>query len=190
MCIRDSLKALGADRPVGMIHFDAHCDTSGEYEGAKFHHGAPFRMAVLDGVLDPERTIQIGIRGGAEYLWEFSYDSGMTVIHAEDVDKMGVDGVIAKARQVVGDGPVYVTFDVDGLDPVFAAGTGTPEPGGLSMREALAMLRGLAGLDVIGADVVEVAPQYDPTTVTAQNAAQILFTELCLVSIARERRHR
>jgi agmatinase len=182
------LKALGADKPVGMIHFDAHCDTSGEYEGAKFHHGAPFRMAVLDGVLDPERTIQIGIRGGAEYLWEFSYDSGMTVIHAEDIDKMGVDAVIAKARQVVGDGPVYVTFDVDGLDPVFAASTGTPEPGGLSMREALAMLRGLAGLDVIGADVVEVAPQYDATTVTAQNAAQILFTELCLVSIARERR--
>lgn len=182
------LKALGAERPVGLIHFDAHCDTSGEYEGAKFHHGAPFRMAVLDGVLDPERTIQIGIRGGAEYLWEFSYDSGMTVIHAEEIDKMGVESVIAKARHVAGDGPVYVTFDVDGLDPVFAPGTGTPESGGMTMREALAILRGLAGLDVIGADVVEVAPQYDATTVTAQNAAQILFTELCLVSIAREKR--
>jgi agmatinase len=182
------LKALGADRPVGLIHFDAHCDTSGEYEGAKFHHGAPFRMAVLDGVLDPERTIQIGIRGGAEYLWEFSYESGMTVIHAEEIDKLGVDVVAAKARDVAGGGPVYVTFDVDGLDPVYAPGTGTPESGGLTMREALAILRGLAGLDVIGADVVEVAPQYDATTVTAQNAAQILFTELCLVSIAREGR--
>jgi agmatinase len=182
------LKALGADRPVGLIHFDAHCDTSGEYEGAKFHHGAPFRMAVLDGVLDPERTIQIGIRGGAEYLWEFSYESGMTVIHAEEIDKLGVDAVAAKAREVAGGGPVYVTFDVDGLDPVYAPGTGTPEPGGLTMREALAILRGLAGLDVIGADVVEVAPQYDATTVTAQNAAQILFTELCLVSIAHDKR--
>jgi agmatinase len=182
------LKALGRERPVAMVHFDAHCDTSGPYEGAKFHHGAPFRMAVLDGVLDPERTIQIGIRGGAEYLWEFSYDSGMTVIHAEDIDAMGVDAVIAKARAVVGDAPVYVTFDVDGLDPSFAPGTGTPESGGLTMREALAIVRGLAGLDVIGADVVEVAPQYDATTVTAQNAAQILFAELGLVSIAREKR--
>jgi guanidinopropionase len=179
------LKALGRGKPVGMVHFDAHCDTSGPYEGAKFHHGAPFRMAVLDGVLDPERTIQIGIRGGAEYLWEFSYESGMTVIHAEDVDKMGVEAIIAKARAVVGDGPVYVTFDVDGLDPSFAPGTGTPESGGLTMREALAILRGLAGINVVGADVVEVAPQYDPTTVTAQNAAQVLFAELCLVSIAR-----
>jgi agmatinase len=182
------LKALGRERPVAMVHFDAHCDTSGPYEGAKFHHGAPFRMAVLDGVLDPERTIQIGIRGGAEYLWEFSYDSGMTVIHAEEIDPMGVDAVIAKARAVVGDAPVYVTFDVDGLDPSFAPGTGTPESGGLTMREALAIVRGLAGLDVIGADVVEVAPQYDATTVTAQNAAQILFAELGLVSIAREKR--
>lgn len=180
------LKALGRDRPVAMVHFDAHCDTSGPYEGAKFHHGAPFRMAVLDGVLDPERTIQIGIRGAAEYLWEFSYDSGMTVLHVEDVDRMGVEAVIAKARAVVGDAPVYVTFDVDGLDPAHAPGTGTPESGGLSMREALAILRGLAGLDIIGADVVEVAPQYDATTVTAQNAAQILFTQLALVSIARE----
>src|SRR6185295_7654187 len=95
------LRALGADRPVGMVHFDAHCDTSGEYEGTKFHHGGPFRQAVLDGVLDPERSIQIGIRGGAEYLWEFSYDSGMTVLHAEDVLSMGVDAVVAKARAVV-----------------------------------------------------------------------------------------
>ncbi|MGH8431384.1 MAG: arginase family protein, partial [Solimonas sp.] len=102
------LKALGAARPVGMVQIDAHCDTSGEYEGAKFHHGAPFRQAVLDGVLDPERTIQIGIRGGAEYLWEFSTDSGMTVIHAEEMAEMGLEAVVAKARAVVGDGPVYV----------------------------------------------------------------------------------
>jgi agmatinase len=177
------LRALGADRPVGMVHFDAHCDTSGEYEGTKFHHGGPFRQAVLDGVLDPERSIQIGIRGAAEYLWEFSIESGMTVIHAEEIDAMGLDAVIKKAREVVGDGPTYVTFDVDGLDPAFAPGTGTPEVGGITPREALAMLRGLAGIDIVGGDVVEVAPQYDTSTVTAQCAAQILFTQLCLVSI-------
>ena len=183
------LKAVGRGRPVGMVHIDAHCDTGGEFEGAKFHHGGPFRQAVLAGVLDPERTIQIGIRGGAEYLWEFSYDSGMTVLHDEDVVAMGIPAVVAKAREVVGDGPIYVSFDVDGVDPGFAPGTGTPEVGGLTPREVLGILRGLAGLDVVGGDVVEVAPQYDATTNTAQIGAQVLFELLCLVAIrARERK--
>jgi len=182
------LKAVGRERPVGMVHIDAHCDTAGEYEGAKFHHGGPFRQAVLAGVLDPERSIQIGIRGGAEYLWEFSYESGMTVLHAEDVTTMGIPAVVARTREVVGDGPVYVTFDVDGVDPGFAPGTGTPEVGGLTPREVLGILRGLAGLDVVGGDVVEVAPQYDATTNTAQIGAQCLFELLCLVAIRRGQR--
>jgi guanidinopropionase len=169
------LKALGAKRPVGLVHIDAHCDTGGEYEGSKFHHGGPFRQAVLDGVLDPERTIQIGIRGPAEFLWEFSYDSGMTVLHIEDVERLGIEAVIEKARKVVGEGPTYISFDVDGLDPAFAPGTGTPEAGGLTPREAQAIIRGLRGIDVIGGDVVEVAPQYDPTSNTAMVGAQILF---------------
>lgn len=177
------LKGLAADRPVGLIHIDAHCDTSGPYEGSKFHHGAPFREAVLAGVLDPTRTIQIGIRGGAEYLWEFSFESGMTVLHAEEVAAMGIPAVIAKAREIVGAGPTYVTFDVDSLDPAFAPGTGTPEAGGLTPREVLQLLRGLAEIDIVGGDVVEVAPQYDPTTNTAQVAAQVLFTLLCLVDL-------
>src|SRR5437773_1642285 len=177
------LKALGKDRPVGMVHIDAHCDTAGIFEGSKFHHGGPFRQAVLDGVLDPDRSIQIGIHGGAEYLWEFSIDSGMTVLHMEDVVEMGVPAVIAKARAVIGDGPTYVTFDIDSIDPGFAPGTGTPEVGGLTPREALAMLRGLAGAHIVGGDVMEVAPQYDATTNTAQVAAQVLFTELCLVAL-------
>ena len=176
------LKALGDGRPVGMVHIDAHCDSAGEFEGSKFHHGGPFRQAVLDGALDPERSIQIGIRGGASFLWEFSYESGMTVLHAEEVVEMGIAAVIAKARAVVGDGPTYVTFDVDGIDPAFAPGTGTPEVGGLTPREALAILRGLVGLDIVGGDVVEVAPQYDATTITAQVGAQMLFTELCLIA--------
>jgi guanidinopropionase len=165
------------------VHIDAHCDTGGPYEGSKFHHGGPFRQAVLEGVLDPERTIQIGIRGGAEYLWEFSYESGMTIIHAQEIDAMGIEAVIAKALDVIGDGPTYVSFDVDGLDPAFTPGTGTPEVGGLTPREALAILRGLKGRNIIGGDVVEVAPQYDATSNTAQVAAQVLFTQACLVAL-------
>jgi agmatinase len=175
------LKALGKDRPVGMIHIDAHCDTSGGFDRTKFHHGGPFREAVLEGVLDPKRTIQIGIRGSAEYLWEFSYDSGMTVIHAEEITGLGMRAVIERARAVAGDGPTYISFDIDSLDPAFAPGTGTPEVGGLTTREALELLRGLKGLDIVGGDVVEVAPQYDSTTNTAQAGAQMLFEILSLM---------
>ena len=178
------LKALGRERPVGLVHFDAHCDTGGAFDGSKFHHGGPFRLAVLDGVLDPRRTIQIGIRGAAELLWEFSYDSGMTVVHIEEVAERGTEWVVTKAREVVGDGPVYVSFDVDGLDPAFAPGTGTPEAGGLTPREAQTMLRGLKGLNVIGGDVVEVAPQYDATTTTAIAGAQMLFEIFCLMALS------
>jgi agmatinase len=182
------LKALGAERPLGLVHIDAHCDTGGPFEGAKFHHGGPFRQAVLAGVLDPERTIQIGIRGGAEYLWEFSYASGMTVIHAEELQRQGVSKTVKKMREVVGDGPTYLSFDIDSLDPAFAPGTGTPEAGGLSTREAMQLVRGCAGLDIVGGDVVEVAPQYDTTTNTAQAAAQMLFEILALVALRRGKR--
>jgi len=175
------LKALGRDRPLGLIQIDAHADTAGPYEGTGSHHGAPFRQAVLAGVLDPKRTIQIGIRGGVTWLWEYSDQSGMTVVPMHEVEALGISGVIAKARAVVGDGPCYLSFDIDALDPAFAPGTGTPEIGGFSTREAIALLRGVAGLDVVAGDVVEVAPQYDPTTVTAQAAAQMLFQILCLM---------
>src|ERR1700722_577341 len=182
------LRAVAKDRPVGMIHVDAHCDTSGSFEGCKVHHGGPFRQAVLDGVLDPRRTILIGIRRNADYLCEFSHDSGMTVIHAEEAIAMGSAAVVERIREVTEGGPTYVTFDVDSLDPAFAPGTGTPEVGGLSSVDALAILRGCLGLDVVGGDVVEVAPQYDPTTNTAQIAAQVLFVVLCLAAAARQAR--
>lgn len=172
--------------PLGMVHIDAHCDTSGEYEGSKFHHGGPFRFAVLEGSLDPKRTIQIGIRGGGDYLWEFSRDAGMEVIWGEEVPMLGISTIIDRARKKVGDGPVYISFDVDSLDPGFAPGTGTPEVGGLAPREVLALLRGMAGLPVVGGDVVEVAPQYDATTNTAQCGAQVLFELLCLVALAKQ----
>jgi guanidinopropionase len=176
------LKALGRDAPVGLVHIDAHCDTMGAYDGSKFHHGGPFRLAVLDGVLDPERTIQIGIRGASNMFWEFSHASGMTVIYMEDFMKMGLTEVASRARAVVGEGPIYISVDVDGFDPAYAPGTGTPEAGGLEAREGLALLRALIGLNVIGADVVEVAPQYDPTTNTSQLAAQLLFEEFALMA--------
>ena len=175
------LRAVGRKAPVGMIHIDAHCDTGGAFDQTKFHHGGPFRNAVLDGVLDPTRTIQIGIRGAAEYLWEFSCESGMSVIHAEEISAMGMPAIIEKARQVVGDGPTYLSFDIDSLDPAFAPGTGTPEIGGMTTREVLELLRGLQGVNLVGGDVVEVAPQYDATTNTAQAGAQVLFEILSLM---------
>lgn len=175
------LKAIGKNAPVGMVHIDAHCDTAGSYEGEKFHHGGPFRNAVLDGVLDPERTIQIGIRGAAGYIWEFSDLSGMTIVHARDINEIGISGIIEQARQVIGDGPTYLSFDIDSLDPAFAPGTGTPEVGGLTTREAMALIRGMKGANLVGADVVEVAPAYDPTTNTAQNGAQMLFEIVSLM---------
>jgi agmatinase len=178
------LKAVGADRPVGLIHIDAHADTGGPFDGTKFHHGGPFRNAVLDGVLDPTRAIQIGIRGSSEYLWEFSRDSGMTMVRTDEVSELGMAALIEKAWAVVGDGPTYLSFDIDSLDPAFAPGTGTPEAGGLTPREVLAFLRGLKGLNLVGGDVVEVAPQYDATTNTAQVGAQILFELLSLMEFS------
>ena len=135
-------------------------------------------------MLDPERTIQIGIRGSAEYLWEFSYESGMTVIHVEDFARMGVEAVIAKCVEVLAAQPFYISIDVDGFDPSFAPGTGTPEIGGLTPREVQTLLRGLKGLEIAGGDVVEVAPQYDATTNTAHLGAQMLFEILSLMALS------
>jgi len=175
------LKAVGMHGPVGLIHIDAHADTGSPFDGTRFHHGGPFRNAVLDGVLDPTRTIQIGIRGSSDYLWEFSRASGMTVIHADEVQRRGIEAIADLARQVVGDGPTYLSFDIDSLDPAFAPGTGTPEIGGLTTREALALLRSFKGLRLVGGDLVEVAPQYDATSNTAQAGAQMLFEILSLM---------
>lgn len=179
------LKAIGEKDPVGMVHIDAHMDTGGAVEGEKFHHGGPFRQAVLAGVLDPDRCVQIGIRGSSEINGEFSYESGMTVIHAEDVERQGVDSIIATAKSVVGEEPFYITIDVDGIDPAYTPGTGTPEVGGLTPLQVQMMLRELAGMNIVGGDVVEVAPQYDATTNTAHVAAQLLFELFALLAVSR-----
>ena len=179
-------QGIAAEQPVGMVHIDAHTDTWGEFFGSKFHHGAPFRLSVEDGLLDPKRTIQIGIRGGQNTLegLEFSKDSGMRVVMMDEFADLGVDTVIAEARRVVGDGPTYISFDVDGLDPVYAPGTGTPEVGGITTVDALRLLRGLSGLNLVGGDVVEVAPPFDQTGNTALVGATLMFEILCLLAEA------
>ncbi|MBM3586060.1 MAG: agmatinase [Alphaproteobacteria bacterium] len=177
-------KAIATDRPVGMVHVDAHTDTWDEFLGSKFTHGAPFRRAVEAGVLDPKRTVQIGIRGAqhTDAGWTFSAETGMRVIFMEEFTRIGVDKAIAEARRVVGDGPTYVSFDVDGLDPVYAPGTGTPEIGGLTTIEGQALVRGLRGLNLVGGDVVEVAPPFDQTGNTALVGATMMYEILCVLA--------
>ena len=186
------LKAVAKDGPIGMIHIDAHCDTGDDYLGSRFHHGAPFRRAVDDGALDPKRVIQIGIRGTINALdhWDFSRSSGMRVLGMDEFQDKGWEFAAAEARRIVGDGPVYLSYDIDSLDPGDAPGTGTPEAGGLRIIEALRLLRGLRGLNFVGGDLVEVAPAWDNGTITSFNAASILFEILCLVTEARVNRPR
>ncbi len=176
---------------LGMVHVDAHCDTGDDYMGSRLQHGTPFRRAVEAGLLDPERVIQIGIRGHAARpggLWGFSEESGMRILPMDEFADHGWRHAAAEARRVVGTGPCWLSFDIDSLDPSHAPGTGTPEAGGLTTLEALRLLRALAGLDVVGADLVEVSPPFDHGTLTSFNAASILFEELCLLSQAREAR--
>src|ERR1700674_5812402 len=153
------LRAIAGERPVGVVHFDAHSDTSDSYFGAeKYTHGTPFRRAVEEGLIDSHRLIQIGVRGSVysadEKDWAESV--GIRIVHIEEFFRLGPEAVVAEARRIVGDGPAYVTFDVDGLDPIYAPGTGTPEIGGFSTAEAQRMIRGLAGLDLGGGGGVEV----------------------------------
>jgi guanidinopropionase len=178
------LRGIAKGAPLGMVHFDAHCDTSGAFMGVEHHHGTPFRQAVQEGLLDPKRVIQIGIRGSLtdKEIWKFSHESGMRVVYIEEYFERGVDWVIDEIARVVGDGPTYVSFDVDGLDPVYAPGTGTPEAGGFSMFEAQKMIRSLQGRHLVGGDVVEVSPPFDPTGNTALNAATVMFEILCVLA--------
>ena len=178
-------RAIAKARPVGMIHVDAHCDTNDTYFGGhRYTHGTPFRRAVEEGLLDPKRTVQIGIRASMYSRDDnaFSHDSGMRVIEMDELERIGMDAVIAEARRVIGDGPTYISFDVDGLDPSFTPGTGTPETGGLTTREGFALLRGLRGLDLVGGDVVEVSPPFDPSGNTALVGATMMFDIMCLLA--------
>ena len=178
------LRALAADEPVALIHIDAHTDTWDEFMGSRYSHGAPFRRALEEGLIDPNRTIQIGIRGAQDSTegWDYSAAHGMKVVFMDEVTRVGVEAVGEEALRIVGTGPTYLSFDIDSIDPAFAPGTGTPEIGGLTSVEALTLLRSLRGVQLIGADVVEVAPPFDPTGGTSLIAATILYELLCLAA--------
>ena len=180
------LRALAKDRPLGMCQVDAHTDTWDEEMGSRFSHGTPFRRAVEEGLLDPKRVIQIGIRGAAnsDEAWAFSAESGMRVVSMDEFERVGTAAAIEEARKVIGEGPTYLTFDVDGLDPAYTPGTGTPEIGGLTTREGLALVRGMRGANLVGGDVVEVSPPFDPTGNTALVAATMMYEILCLLAEA------
>jgi guanidinopropionase len=178
------MRAIAADRPVGLVHIDAHTDCCDEEMNSKYSHGTPFRRAVEEGLLDPQRVIQIGIRGAAnsDECWEFGPQHGIRIVYIEEFNQLGVDKVIDEVRQVVGDDPTYLSFDIDSVDPSFAPGTGTPEIGGLTSLEAQGLIRGLRGLNLVGADVVEVSPPFDASGITALIAATIMYEMLCILA--------
>jgi len=176
------LKAIGAGRPVGLVHIDAHLDCTDRIADSTLHHGSPFKNAVLDGALDPKRTVHIAIRDPAAEFENFAHETGQTVIDIDQFYDMGVKCVIAEICRVVGDGPTYISFDIDGLDPAYAPGTGTPVVGGITSYEAKRLLQGLRGLDIVGCDIVEVSPPFDWSGITALAGAQLMFEMLCLAA--------
>lgn len=181
------LRALGSGRPLGLVHIDAHSDTDdGQYGGSRLTHGTPFRRAIEDGVLDPRRMVQIGIRGSMDEAGErdWACAQGVRIVTMEEALARGLPEVVAEARAVVGGAPAYLSFDIDALDPAYAPGTGTPEIGGFTSREALYLVRAMRGLDLVGADLVEVAPPLDHAGITAIAGGTLLFEILCLVADA------
>ncbi|MCS0496130.1 agmatinase [Ancylobacter sp. MQZ15Z-1] len=179
------LRGLAADGPVGLIQFDAHSDTYDTFfNGSRYTHGTPFRRAIEEGLVDPRRFVQVGLRGAISDAGNYDYarEMGVRIIFIEEFAERGVADVMAEIRDIVGAERTYVTFDIDGIDPSQAPGTGTPEIGGFSTREAQAMVRLLDGLDIIGADLVEVAPPFDPSGLTALTGATIMFELLCVLA--------
>ncbi len=171
--------------PVGLVHFDAHPDTWDEYYGSKLGHGTPFRRAIEEGLVDPKRMLQLGIRGPLYGPQDFALQDahGIEVIRIEAIKEQGVAWAAERLARLRG-GPVYCSFDIDVVDPAFAPGTGTPEVGGLTSWEAQALVRALAGLALVGADVVEVSPPYDgPGQITALLAANLLFELVSLLAL-------
>ena len=178
------LKAM-AERhgPVGLVHIDAHTDVNDTMFGSKITHGTPFRRAVEAGVLDCDRVVQIGVRGTGYEADDFDWSrrQGFRVVQAEECWHRSLEPLMDEVRDQVGGGPVYLSFDIDGLDPAFAPGTGTPEVGGLTVPQALEVIRGCRGLELVGCDVVEVAPIYDTSGTTSLVGANLLYEMLCVL---------
>jgi guanidinobutyrase len=168
--------------PVGIVHVDAHADINDTMFGERIAHGTPFRRAIEEKLVDPKRMVQIGLRatGYAADDFDWPREQGVRVVPAEDCWYKSLKPLMSEVREQLGVGPVYITFDIDGLDPAYAAGTGTPEIGGLSIHQGLEIIRGCRGLEVVGGDLVEVAPAYDTTGNTALTAANLLFEMLCV----------
>ena len=178
------LRALAARRggPVGLVHFDAHVDTWPDSFGQEFGHGSPFYHAIREGLIDPHRTVQIGVRSPVQRdVWDWTLAQGVTILTAEHVHEIGAPAAAARILEVAGEQAAYLTFDIDALDPAFAPGTGTPEIGGLASWQIQAILRRLGGIDWVGMDIVEVAPAYDVSEITALAAATIVWEYLALV---------
>ncbi|MCP5025665.1 MAG: agmatinase [Actinomycetia bacterium] len=178
------LRAVAAKHgPVGLIHVDAHTDINDDMFGEKIAHGTPFRRAVEEGLLDCQRVAQIGVRatGYAADDFDWSREQGFRVVPAEECWYRSLEPLMEEIRARVGGGPVYLSFDIDGLDPSCAPGTGTPEIGGLTVPQALEIIRGCRGLDLVGCDLVEVAPVYDQTGVTTFTAASLVYEMLCVL---------
>jgi len=185
------LRAIAKQRPLGLFHVDAHADTFDDFMGTAVNHATFVRRAVEEGLVDPKRVIQIGLRGtryGDDDI-DYGYKAGLRMVTMDEYEQMGRADVITEAKRVLGDGPSYITVDIDGLDPKEAPGTGVPEPGGLSMRDMQVMLRSLTGSgEFVGGDICEVAPPLDPTGITCLNAANLMFEIACVVADSRARR--
>ena len=185
------LRAVAAQHgPVSLVHFDAHLDTWDTYFGAPYTHGTPFRRAVEEGVLDLDTSAHVGIRGPLYAKNDLVDDKnlGFAIVDTAEVARRGVDEAVDRVRTRVGNRPVYVSIDIDVLDPAHAPGTGTPEPGGLTSRELQLILRGFTGLNLVGADVVEVSPPYDHAELTTIAAANVVYELLALLAVQCERR--
>ena len=179
------LKALGAEEPLSVIHLDAHGDTSVGFGGTRISDATLFQVATVEGVIDPEKMIQVGMRGRGIVRCDFSYDVGMRVVLADEFQKKGAAVIAQEARNVVGDGPVYLTIDTDVFDCSVMPGTTLPEPFGLTSREVRDFIRGLRGLNLVGADLMELSPPFDPTGQSSCLASGIAFEMLCLLAEAR-----
>jgi len=171
--------------PVALVHFDAHLDTWDTYFGAEYTHGTPFRRAVEEGILDTEALSHVGTRGPLYGKRDLEDDRrfGFGILTSADVFRQGVDEVVDRLRQRIGERPLYVSIDIDVLDPAHAPGTGTPEAGGMTSRELLEILRGFRGLNLIGADVVEVAPAYDHADITGVAASHVAYDLVSLLAL-------
>ena len=169
--------------PVGLVHVDAHTDINDEMFGEKIAHGTPFRRAVEEGLLDCDRVVQIGVRGTGYTADDFDWSrqQGFRVVQAEECWHTSLEPLMAEVREKLGGGPVYLSFDIDGLDPAYAPGTGTLEIGGLTTPQGIEVIRGCYGLDIVGCDLVEVAPIYDVSGMTSRIAADLIYEMLCVL---------